>query len=87
MIISLGFKTIIRSNKIKKASFTITEVSIKDLSKIVKELKDLPYEGYVSNRYKHMPTDSYFYIARQLVKCMMSNSRSPVRTQKRVRKR
>ena len=29
------------------------------------------YEGYVRKRLKHEPNESYFYIARQLAKCIM----------------
>ena len=43
LITSLGIKTIIRSKKFKKVNFDITEVSIKDLSKIINKLKDVPY--------------------------------------------
>ena len=40
-------------------------------TKIIKEFEQLPYNGYVRKRPKLEPTDSYFYIARQLDKCMM----------------
>ena len=46
-------------------------VSNKDLSKIIREFnffEKLPYE---KKRPKGEPTDSYFYLARQLVKCTM----------------
>ena len=42
----LGIKIIGRS-KIKKAGYAITIVSLKDISKIIKEFEKLPYEGYV----------------------------------------
>ena len=58
----------------------MTEVSIKDISKIIEEFKYVPYESYVKKRYKHMPTESYFYPTRQLAKFMMSNSRVSART-------
>ena len=41
------------------------------LSNIIKEFEKLPYKGYVQNRPKHEPTDSYFYISRQIANCMM----------------
>ena len=41
----------------------------------------MPYEGYASNRFKQMPTDSYFYLERQLAKFMMSNLHGLVRRQ------
>ena len=66
LINSLGLKTIIRSKNIKRARFYISEVILKDISKIIKEFKDVPYEGYVSKWSKHMPTDSYFYLEIQI---------------------
>ena len=44
---------------------------MKYLSKIIKEFKKLSYKGYVRKRPDHEPTDSYFYLTRQLAKCMM----------------
>ena len=44
---------------------------MKYLSNIIKYFEKLPYNGYVRKRPKHEPTDSYFYLARHLVKCMM----------------
>ena len=71
MIISLVFKDKVRHNIYKKASYSIRNVSKKDLSKIIREFEKLPYESYEKKRPKHEPTDSYFYLARQLAKCMM----------------
>ena len=68
LIASLGIDTIRRPKKIKKERFAITKVSLKDISKIIMEFKDLPYEGYVGKRYKHMSTDSHFYLERKLCK-------------------
>ena len=73
MIISLGFKAKSRPQKYKKARYAIGNVSKKDLSKIIREFekfKKLPYE---KKRPKHEPTDSYFYLARQIEKCMMGS--------------
>ena len=39
-------------------------------SKIIKEFENLPYKGYVRKSPKHETTESYFYLARQLAKCM-----------------
>ena len=44
---------------------------MKDLLKIIREFDKLPYKIYDRMRPKHDPTGSYFYLARQLVKCMM----------------
>ena len=52
------FKNIGRSNK-KNSRYTITNVSMKDLSNIIKEFEKLPYKGYVRKRLKHEPADSY----------------------------
>ena len=70
IITSLGLKTIIRSKK-KKARYAINNVSITDISNIIKEFGYLFKEGYVRRRSKHVPTDSYFYLARQLAKRTM----------------
>ena len=43
---------------------------MKDLSKIIREFENLLYKSYERRRPKHEPTDSYFYLARQLAKCM-----------------
>ena len=60
----------------------MTEVSIKDVSNIIKEFKDVPYGGYLRKRFIHMPTDSYFCLEKQLAKCMVSNLRCWIRSQK-----
>ena len=79
MITSLGLKTIRRSNKIKWVRFSITEVSLKKISNIIKDFKYFTYEGYARNSSKYMPTDSYFYLERHISKCTI-NFRVPVRT-------
>ena len=81
LIVSLSINTITRSKKIKQARFYITEVSLKDLSKIIKEFKGFPYEGYVRKRSKHIPTDSYFYLAMYIAKYTMRNFHGTIRAQ------
>ena len=44
---------------------------MKNFSKIIREFDRLPYKIYERRRPKHEPTDSYFYLARQLEKFMM----------------
>ena len=44
---------------------------MKDVSKIIKEFEKLPYKGCVQKIPKNEPTDSYFYISRQISKCMI----------------
>ena len=68
---SLSIKTNVRSKKDKKARYAITNSSMKDIQNIIKEFERLPYEGYVHKRPKYEPTDSYFYLARQISKCGM----------------
>ena len=83
LITSMGLNTIRRSKKKKKLRFAITNVSLKNISKIIKEFEKLPYEGYVMKISKHEHTDSYFNPERHISKCMMRlNSHvGPVRTQ------
>ena len=57
----MGLKTIWRSNREQKGRYAITNASMKDISKIIKEFEKLLYEGYVQNSPKHEPTDSYFF--------------------------
>ena len=63
--------------------FAINNVSLKYISKIIKEFEDFTYEGYVRKRSKHMPTGIYFYIERNFSKCTIRfNMRvGPVRKQ------
>ena len=86
LITSLGFNTKVRPHKYKKARYAIGNVSNNDLSKFIREFEKLPYESYERKRSKHDPTDSYFYLARQIAKCMMRDDAlkphgCPVRTE------
>ena len=71
LITALCLKAKPRPKKYKNARYAIINVSMKELSKIIREFKILPYKSYESRRPKHEPTNSYFYLARQLTKCMM----------------
>ena len=44
---------------------------MKDISRIIKEFKKLPYKRYVCKIHKHEPTDIYFYLEKQIFKFMM----------------
>ena len=79
----MDINTNIRSKKKKKERYAITNVSLMDISKIIKSFEKFPYEGYVRNRSKHEPTDSYFYLAIYHAKCIMRLNLHvvPVRTQ------
>ena len=64
LITSLGFNTKARSQKYKKARYTIRNISEKDLSRIIKnfeKIEKLPYEKKMP---KHETTDSSFHLAR-----------------------
>ena len=71
LITSMGLNNIKRSKRKKNPRCVITNVSLKDISKIIREFGKLCYEVYVQNRSKHEPTDSYFCLVRQVAKCMM----------------
>ena len=58
-------------NKYKRARYAIKNSSMKDLLNIISKFKKLPYKSYERRRPKHEPTDSYFYLSRQLAMCMM----------------
>ena len=79
----LGLKTIRRPKKNKKARYAITNVSLKDIYRIIKEFEKLPYEGYIRKRSKHVLTNNYFYLTGQLAKCMkrFNYNVGPVRMQ------
>ena len=65
----LGLRAKTRPNKYKR--YAILNFIKKDLSNIIGEFLKLPYESYEEKRPKHEPNDSYFYLARQIAKCMM----------------
>ena len=71
LIVTLGIKAKTRPKKYKKARDAIRNVSKKDLSKIIREFEKLLYESYERKRPKHEPTDSYFYLAKQIDKCII----------------
>ena len=71
LVTCLGINYIRWSKKIKKARFSITNVSFKDISNIIKEFENLSHEGYVRKRPKNMPTNIYLYLSRHLAKCMI----------------
>ena len=82
LITFLDLKTIRTSKHIRKSKISITEASLQDMSKSIKKFKNVPYEGSLRKRYKHMPTDSYLCLSRYLPRCMMRNPRDTVITQK-----
>ena len=71
LITFLGLKAKAGPKKCKKVKYAIRNISKKDFSKIIREFDKLPYKSYERIRPKHEPTGSYFYLSRQLDKCMM----------------
>ena len=71
LITSLGFKAKVRPQKLKKARYAIGNVSKKDLSKIIREFERFEKLPYEKKRLKHEPTENYFNLAIQIVKCMV----------------
>ena len=71
LITSLGFKDKAKLQKYKKARYAIGTASEKDISKFLKKFEKIEKLLYDKKRPKHEPTESDFYLARQLVKCMM----------------
>ena len=91
LVTSLGLKSKTRLKKYKNARYSIGNVKKKDLSKNIRGFERLSYESYERSRPKHEPSESYFYLARQLVKCMMRDDALnfhvyPVRTANTTRR-
>ena len=61
--------------KYKKARYAIGNVGEKDLSTIIKEVENIGKLPIEMKTPKHEPTHSYFYIVRQLAKCMMKSEK------------
>ena len=85
MITPLGLKAKSSPKKCKKARYYSGSISNKDLSNNIREFEKLPYKHYQRRRPKHERTDRYFYLARELAKCMMisdalNSDNCPVRT-------
>ena len=71
LITSLGLKAKARLKRYKKIMHSVGNVSMKDHSNIIRKFEKLTYKSFERRRLKHEPTDSYFYLARQLAKCTM----------------
>ena len=61
---SLGLKAKTRPKKCKNSRCAIVNVSMKDLSNIIRGFEKLPYKSYDRRSPKHDPTDSYVYLSR-----------------------
>ena len=71
LINSLSIKAKSRLKRYKKAIYSIGNVSMKDLSKIIRKFEKLNYRSYDKRRPKNEPTGSYFYLSIQLAKYIM----------------
>ena len=54
----MGLKAKNKAKEIQKARYAIGNVSMKDLSKTIREFEKSPYKSYERKRPKHDPTDS-----------------------------
>ena len=68
----LVLKAKARPKKCKKTRHDIGNISMKDILKIIRKFEKLTYNCFDSRRPKYETTDSKFYLARQLAKCMMT---------------
>ena len=71
MVTALALKTKVRSQKYKRARYAIVNVSMKDLSNIIKEFERIEKLPYVKRIPKHEPTSSYYHLVRCIAECMM----------------
>ena len=70
-VTALDLKTRARPKKYKKARYAIGNVSMKDLSKKIKEFEKIVRVSYLKRIPKHEPTSSYFHLVVCLGECMM----------------
>ena len=70
-VTALALKTKARSKKYKKVRYAIVNVSLKDLSKKIKEFGKCFKVPHLKRTPKHEPTSSYFRLVECLVRCMM----------------
>ena len=71
LVTTLDPKTKARSTKYKKAMYAIRNVSMKDLSKKIKEFGNFVKVPHFKKTLKHEPTLSYFHLFECVRKCMM----------------
>ena len=69
--------------------YGITNISMKDISKILENFEKLSYKGYVRKSPKQEPNYSYFYLSKQPAKCAIISDVfnlhvDPVRTEMTV---
>ena len=71
LVTALALKTKARSKKYKKARYAIGNVSIKGLSRKIKEFEKKIRLPHLKKTPKHEPTENYFHLAREIAKCMV----------------
>ena len=71
LVTALALNTKARSTKYKMARYTIVNVSMKDLSKKIKEFEMFFKVPHLKKTPKHERTLSYFHLVECLQKCMM----------------
>ena len=71
LVTALYLKTKARSKNYKKAMHAIINVSMKDISNIIKQFENFVKVPYVKRISKHEPTSSYFHLVVCLGECMM----------------
>ena len=71
LVTAMSLKTKARSKKYKKARYSIGNVSMKNLSKKIKDFGKIVKVTYLKRIPKHEPTLSYFHLVVCLGECMM----------------
>ena len=71
LVTTMALKTKVRTKKYKKARYAIGNVSMKDLSNIIKEFEKIVKVPYVKRIPKHEHTSSYYHLVGYIAECMM----------------
>ena len=50
--------------------FSVTDINIHDFRNLLKHFNNSPYLGYKSKQVKNEPTESYFFLTKQIIKTM-----------------
>ena len=68
MVTALDFKTKVRSQKYKKASYAMLNISEKYLLNIIKDFEKIGFLPYAKKRPKHEPTHDCFNLVKATCK-------------------
>ena len=71
LVTALALKTKVGFEKYKKARYAIENVSMKDLSNIIKEFEKIGKVPYVKRIPKHEPTSSYYHLVGCIAECIL----------------